>query len=125
MKDLFFTFDSNAPDEEPEEIEDGFKAWESNENVELNKEFTVTFNSNIDIKTILEKNIYIKDSNGNTVPSMFIIDRNTDLQSSKVTVAPVGSYKRDSTYTLYIKDITSKSGSTLNKNVKMRFSTIK
>ncbi|MFS0575337.1 Ig-like domain-containing protein [Sporosarcina sp. 179-K 3D1 HS] len=127
LKDLYFTIDPNTPieDSEDPDVNDGFKSWEPKTNVDLNKEFTITFNTDFDIKTILEKNIYVTDSTGNRVPLLFIIDRSTDLQSSKVTIAPVGSYRADSTYTLYIKDILSRSGKTLNENVKMRFTTVK
>lgn len=124
MKDLFFTVDPNAPSYD-EEVDDGFKVWESKDNVEVNKEFTITFNTDFNIKTILEKNIYVQDANNNNIPLMFIIDRSTDLKSSSVTISPVGSYRRDSNYTLYIKDILSMSGKTLNENVKMKFSTTK
>lgn len=124
MKDLYFTVDSNAPDEDID-VNDGFTAWESKDNVDLNKEFTISFNADIDISTILEKNIYVKDQTGNSVPLLFIIDRDTNLQASSVTITPVGSYRPGSTYTLYVKDIISRSGKVLNENVKMKFSTIK
>ncbi|MFM9533630.1 MULTISPECIES: Ig-like domain-containing protein [Lysinibacillus] len=105
-------------------IVEGFTSWETQQNVELNKEFTISFNSNIDISTILEKNIYIKDdARGENIPLMFIIDRSSDMQTSKVTIAPVGSYRSGSSYTLYIKDIISKDGQILNENVKMQFIT--
>lgn len=126
FENLYFTVDSNASgEEENEEIDDGFTPWEPKDDVDLNKEFTITFNTDFDISTILEKNIYVKDSSGNSVPLMFIIDRSSDLQSSKVTIAPVGSYRPGSTYTLYIEDILSKDGKILNENVKMQFSTLK
>lgn len=60
---------------------------------------------------------------GESIPLKFITDRDSDMQTSKVTIAPVGSYSPESTYTLYIKDIISKDGQILNENVKMQFTT--
>lgn len=106
-------------------IDDGFIALESKNNVSINKEFTVTFNMNIDISTILQSNIYVLDNFGNRVPLLFVIDRSTNLQTSKVTIAPVGSYRPYSAYTLYIKDIISTTGFKLSQNTKMSFTTSK
>lgn len=125
VENISFNVTKDAPNDETQEVDDGFKAWEPQTNVALNKEFTIKFNMDIDISTILQKNIYITDSNGNNVPLMYIIDRGTNLQTSQVTIAPVGSYRVNSNYTLYIKDITSKSGQKLAYNTKMKFTTTK
>lgn len=123
FNDISFTVNPNAPTEETPGTDDGFVAIDPKKGVPLNKEFTITFNMNIDISTILQNNIYIKDSNGNNVPLMFIIDRGADLQTSQVIVAPVGSYRVGSAYTLYIKDIVSTSGSKMAYGTKMKFTT--
>lgn len=123
VHDITFTVDNSiAVDEEPS-IDDGFTSVQEKKDVALTKEWTINFSLNIDIATLTEHNIYVMDSNGNRVPLMFIIDREQNLETSKLTIAPLGAYKPSSTYTLYIKDIIATTGQTLKKNAKMKFTT--
>lgn len=107
----------------PPVVDDGFKPLTPKTGVAIDKEFTVTFNLNVAIKTLTEGNIYVLDSSGNKIPVMFIIDRKTDKSSSEVTIAPINSYRPKTTYTLYVKDVYSTTGKQLKQNTKMEFTT--
>lgn len=120
---IFVEVDENAPDSQ-EPVDDGFTAWEPKTDVPLNKEWTITFSLDFDINTILSNNIYITDATGQKIPLKIIIDRDSNLTSSTITVAPLDSYRSNTTYTLYIKDVQSKDGKVLEERVKMKFTTL-
>lgn len=121
--DITFTVDNSVVVDKEPSIDDGFTSVQEKKDVALTKEWTINFSLNIDIATLTEHNIYVMDSNSNRVPLMFIIDREQNLETSKLTIAPLGAYKPSSTYTLYIKDIIATTGQTLKKNAKMKFTT--
>ncbi|WP_227938701.1 Ig-like domain-containing protein [Alkalihalobacillus deserti] len=99
--------------------EDDFEQWEPNFDVEVNKTWQVEYNLSLDISTIIQKNIYITDEEGNILPMLYIIDRTKN--NSIVQLAPVKDYEQGNTYTMWIKDIKAENGSILNENVKMEF----
>lgn len=115
----------NVVDEEvpSPEVNDGFKELPSHSNVALDKEWAIQFSLDLDIKTLLTQNIYVLDKYKNKVPVLFIVDRENNNTTSKIIVAPLDGWKSKSEYTLYIKDVYSKSGSALKENTKMLFTT--
>ena len=55
--------------------EPDFKVWDSKSNVPVNKEWDVTFNGLLDVKTIINQNIYITNSNDERITTTYIIDQ--------------------------------------------------
>lgn len=103
------------------QIEDRSKysVLESKKNVSINKDWKVEFNLDLDVNTIIERNVFITDTDGNIHPALYLVDRDEGL--SIIRLIPSREYIRGETYTLWIKDIKSKSGSNLAKWVLMDF----
>lgn len=95
-----------------------FTEVEPKENVEKDKNWTVTFSTSVNFNTIKEKNIYVADETGSVVPMLYYVEKG---QQSKVTLIPVKSYKAGGSYTLWIKDVKSATGSSIKEFSKMNF----
>ncbi len=108
----FYVFSPSSPNH--------FTEWEKQVDVSLTKEWTVTFNLSLDLSTIKEQNIYVTYKYGDVVPLLYIVDPSVD--DSFIALNPVKPYIKGENYTLWIKDIKSKSGEVLKENVKMEFS---
>ncbi len=111
--------ESNGAEPIPEPSK--FLEYEPKTNVDLDKDWTITFSHDIDRTTISEKNIYIQDSEGETFPVVFDFDETEN--TSVIRIAPVKNYEPSTQYELIIKDLYSISGQKLNKDVIMKFFT--
>lgn len=88
-------------------------------NVLRYKEFTIRFSDSIEEKDILPGQIYVLDSDNN--PKQIHIENGYDKMS--LIIKPAGSgYIPGKTYTLWLKGIKTRTGHTLKKPVKMKFS---
>lgn len=130
LKNISFHFGLTAPQETPSVSTNtpkdvGFKTQKARNNVAIDGEFTFTFNTDVAVSTFTKKNIYITDKNSVNIPLIFVIERDVKTKKSTITIAPVNSYDKNSTYTLYIKDIHSKTGKNLKQHTKMNFTTKK
>lgn len=94
--------------------------WNFKDSVPINKTWKINFNSSLDMDTIKEKNIYVTDSNGDIIPMFYTQNFGEDMS---IYIMPVKNYDYDKIYTLWIKDLKSKNGQVLHKNVKMQFTT--
>lgn len=104
---------------------DGFKALKNRTNIALDGELTFTFNTDVATKSITQKNIYVTDKDGEIVPVIFIIDRASDKKTSEITIVSVDKYEKNSTYTVYIKDVYSTKGNRIRQYTKTQFTTVK
>ncbi len=95
-----------------------WEVWDSKDTVPIDKTWKINFNSPLDIDTIKEKNIYITDTAGNIVPMFYTQNLGEDMS---IYVVPVKNYEYGKTYTLWIKDLKTKNGQVLHKNIKMQF----
>jgi len=89
------------------------------EPVAADKRWTITFNQEVDETSILEKNIYVCDQNGNILPQLYVMGRTGE--GKQVTIIPVNSYTAGATYYLWIKNVESRSNTVLKNNVRMPF----
>lgn len=85
-------------------------------NVQANKKWAVKFNAAVDLKTVLNDNIYVTDEQGNEV-SVY----HSPIDNETIQVIPDHNYKAGETYTIWVKDIESSKGKTLNQSTKMKF----
>ncbi|MFC5589090.1 Ig-like domain-containing protein [Sporosarcina soli] len=94
-----------------------FKEQSHKANVPANKIWNVPFNQQIDIQTV--KNITVVDSKGVEVP----VTHNylNDKKDSIVQVIPVNGYTPGQRYTIWVKDVRSLSGKSLEYYTKMDF----
>lgn len=92
-----------------------YKEFTKQLNVAPDKPWRVTFNFPVDPLTIKEKNIYITDEMGTKVSLVYYVEEKT------VQLSPAKDYLSGKTYTLWIKDVKSKTGITLKQNTKMEF----
>lgn len=94
--------------------------WDQND-VPVNKVWTITFNKEVEESTINNENIYVSDSNG--VKLRQEVKINNDRVSAKV-FAPIQGYEAGKTYTMTIKkDVKAKDGKSLNQQTGMAFTT--
>lgn len=99
-------------------VDSEYKIWPSKNDIDSNKKWTITFNSEVDSDTINNKNIVITDELNNRVNTTLACSSNGKM----VTVdAPKEGYTPGETYILTIKDITDKKGKMLSKPIKMPF----
>lgn len=81
-----------------------YKAAKARSNVKVNQNFKYTYKYALHSKTVTGKNIFMLDSDGQYVPLSFLVDRAANGKSSTLTIMTVENLKKNSTYTLYIKD---------------------
>lgn len=88
-------------------------------NVPMNKGWKITFNLKLNPKTVSGEQIYIKDSNNNTIYSVVQVGED----GKSVLISPLENYNYGQKYYLYIEDqIESETGAKLKKPVRMKFS---
>lgn len=92
-----------------------YKEFTKKLNVAADKPWIVKFNLPVDPLTIKEKNIYITDEMGTKVSLVYYIEQGS------VQLSPAKDYLSGKTYTLWVKDVKSKTGITLKQNTKMEF----
>ena len=96
-----------------------YRAWETEKNVAKNKAWTVSFDLDLDLSTVREKNIFVSHSSGGLHPVLYVVDR--DKGTSSVQLVPARDYRPGETYTLWIKDVKAKNGKTLSQWTLMDF----
>lgn len=88
-------------------------------NVPMNKGWKITFNLKLNPDTVSGEQIYIKDSNNNTISSVVQVDED----GKSVLISPLENYGYGQQYCLYIEDqIESETGAKLRKPARMKFS---
>lgn len=98
------------------EEDSDYLEWEEKINVPSNKEWKIKFNYPIDKSKLDNKNIYIKDSEGNIIENTNLYFNN----DKTVSIQPSKKYD-NGVYYLYIENIKSITGKKLKKDVKMKF----
>lgn len=127
------TFDLKANTEKQKEIapkitkvaKDNFKATKPVNNVKIDHEFSLTFNMDVMKSTFTKKNIYVTDQDGKNIPLLFVKEYDKKTKKSVITIAPVDNYKKNSKYTLYVKDIIGQNDKKITQNTKTDFTTRK
>ncbi|ARD48857.1 Ig-like domain-containing protein [Sporosarcina sp. P33] len=99
----------------------GWKEFTEMKNVPLNKKWTITFNHEVELSSLIDDNIYVLDSTNGKVPVTIVqVD-----EGKQVLVSPPNEgYKPNSSYTLYISEnVYSKERKLMKHPVKMPFRT--
>jgi len=108
----------NETPQEPQ-LGEGYQEWpETKNNVVKNKVWTIEFSQPLDVSSLSESCVYVKDVNNNVFPTK------CDLSEDKkyMTVSPLQSYVSEGWYYLYIpQDIMSQGGEDLNMGIRMKF----
>lgn len=101
--------------------EDASKIIPAKSNVSLNKNWTVTFSSEVDEKTV-NGNVKVMDDSTNTYVDVVL---NLSADKKALTIqAPVNGYGANKTYSVLVSNnITSALGKSLQQSVKMDFTT--
>ncbi|PID02477.1 hypothetical protein CSV67_09250 [Sporosarcina sp. P2] len=95
--------------------------WDKSTNVELDKEWTITFSQELNKGLLLDDFIYVLNSKGEKLDSHVYYDKL--VQKIRVQ-APSGGYTPQSDYTLVIEEgLQSKGKQKMNKTVKKPFTT--
>ncbi len=98
---------------------DNVKEWESKKGVELEKAWTIQFSTEMDKASLTENNIFILDSDENRIQSTIQV-----IEDGKgVKITPKELLKGESQYTLWITKGVSSNGISLEKRIKMTFTT--
>ncbi|WP_345242196.1 Ig-like domain-containing protein [Pontibacillus salipaludis] len=107
------------PIEASAETKDG--EWKTKNDIQLNKTWTVEFNTSIESNEENKDFIYVTDESGTKV------NNDITIEGKKITVAPPeGEYAKGTTYTLHIEEgVSSTSGIPSDKTVTMPFTTEK
>lgn len=95
-----------------------YQIFDKEHNVPVDKTWDIKFNMNVDIKTIKENNIYIADDNGNILPMLYYFEKG---EETNIKLIPVKNYKSGESYTIWVKEIESESGSKLKSYTKKEF----
>ncbi|RFU61097.1 carboxypeptidase regulatory-like domain-containing protein [Peribacillus glennii] len=101
--------------------ETSYKTLPSKKNVPLDKEWTISFNNELEPASINEQNVFVLDSSGNIVSTSAYVHDN----DKQVLVRPPSEgYKANTSYTLFVEsDVYSKKNKLIKKPVKMSFKT--
>lgn len=95
-----------------------YKELPQKNDVDIDKEWTITFNKPILIDSVNNNNIYIKDENNNNIDLKLYLCSN----ELEVKVLPINKYEYGKKYTLYIEDkIVSKNNIKMSQPLKMEF----
>lgn len=98
---------------------ENYFAWKPDQVVDMNKDWTIYFNHEIDEDTINSDSIYVHYNQQKVEGVKLIVS--DDRKSIKV-LAPLKGYESGKTYFLYIEDeVLSASGESLNKAIKLKF----
>ncbi|MGN7385539.1 carboxypeptidase regulatory-like domain-containing protein [Sporosarcina sp. SAFN-015] len=98
-----------------------WKEHPEQQNVSLNKQWTIKFRDNVDISSIKESSVYVEDKNGNKVQTEVYRVNNGD---TLIVNAPKEGYAPSEKYTLYIsEDVYSANQVMLKQKTKMDFYT--
>lgn len=92
--------------------------WDSQTITETEKQWRIVFNKAYDEETVNSNTVYIKDKDENNFPVKYEFFSQTEL---KVIPEQGQAYTPGETYTLWIKDLKSENGTSLQRNVKMDF----
>lgn len=97
-----------AADEGNSDIE-----WNASVNVSSNKTWAITFNSFLDLSTVTNENIYVKNKLGHTIHTDISIGK---ANNEIVIQPPEGGYLEGETYSLHITaDVKDEQGNPLKK----------
>lgn len=89
--------------------------WIAKTNINVEKEWTVTFNEPIDVSTVSNDTFYIIDTNGNRYESLVVA-----LDEYRVLVTPINQgYNPNTTYSLIVNNVKNFKGKSLEGKVKM------
>lgn len=94
-----------------------YKIWGSKNDVDTNKQWTITFNYKLNPSTINNQNIKVTDESNNSVNTVVTA---YDGKTVKVD-APKGGYTPGKTYTLKMENISSGENKKLSEPIKMPF----
>ncbi|WP_077214992.1 PQQ-binding-like beta-propeller repeat protein [Bacillus dakarensis] len=93
------------------------KIWEEKSTSDVNKQWTIEFNREIDEATVNSDNIYVMGENG-LIKTTVTLDESL---KSIIVSAPENGYEVGGTYTLYIGNVMSTDQKKLSQHVKMKF----
>ena len=80
-----------------------------------NKVWTITFNDNVSTSSLTNNTMYVLNEKGEKVAVTYSVDK------MKVKVQPVKNYTSGETYTLWVKDVKSTTGKTIEKYETLKF----
>ncbi|WP_198160023.1 Ig-like domain-containing protein [Sporosarcina sp. P37] len=90
-------------------------------NVPLNKEWTITFNKDVEVGSITNKHLYITDEAGQVVQTTAML---VDKGNKVIVQPPKEGYRPNTSYTLFVADeVSSTKRKLLSAPVKMPFQT--
>lgn len=90
-------------------------------NVPVNKTWTINFNIELEPETVSESTIYVEDKEGRKVP----VNLSLDINQQTVRISPLIAYEANQQYTLYVtKGVFGVSGKELKEPVKLMFHTV-
>ena len=89
---------------EQENIKNSFKEWEEVHSVDAMKEWTITFNQEINSSTVNDNNIYVKNHLGQKENTKAIMGSD---EKTIILQPPRGGYSSEYDYTLHIENILS------------------
>lgn len=95
--------------------------WDHQEDVALDKSWTITFSKDIEKSSVSEETVYVQDQEGKRIDITYSYKNEQTL-----VVKPKHTYEHGKTYTLYISDavVSNRSNQPLTKPIKMTFTTI-
>ncbi|WP_333888191.1 Ig-like domain-containing protein [Clostridium sp.] len=94
------------------------KYMDPKSNIAQNKGWTIKFNKELNVSTVIEENIQVLDSEEQIVP----ITLSLSSDNLSITLLPDLNYEKGKTYTLCIKKpVASKDGCEIPKEVRMEF----
>lgn len=101
--------------------ETNWEGFDSEQNVPLNKEWTITFNDDVDVSSLTSKNIYVLDPSQQKVNvTLLLLNEGNQV----IVQPPEEGYLPNTSYSLYIsEDVYSKSKKLLKKPVRKNFTT--
>ena len=101
-----------------EDLDVRAQKWKDQNNVPVNKDWSIKFNDLIDPKSINKENVFIKNENGEVLENITLTNKD-----NIVTVeAPLEDYVKGETYFLYVSDkVKSKEGHSLKQPIVMKF----
>lgn len=97
-------------------LDGNFKELPHKLNVNANKKWKINFSAAVDLSTVVDNNIYITDEQGNKISAY-----HSTINDKTIQIIPDENFDAGKTYTVWVKDLKSTSGKTLQQNTKMKF----
>lgn len=110
------TYDGKVATVAIQVIQGDFQELTHKLNVSPNKGWIINFSAPVDLSTVTNNNIYVTDEQGNKISAYHSL-----VNNKAIRIIPDENYKAGKTYTVWVKDLKSTAGQTLQQNTKMEF----